>query len=45
MLEDGTRVIDTPGVRAFGLDKLDPAQVRAGFTEFVTIAEGCRYSN
>ncbi len=45
MLEDGTRVIDTPGVRAFGLDKLDPAQVRAFFAEFVPIAGGCRYSD
>ena len=44
-LADGTRVIDTPGVRAFGLDDLDPAQVRAGFTEFARFAVACRYGD
>ena len=45
VLGEGTRVIDTPGVRAFGLDELSPAQVRAGFEEFVPISAGCRYSD
>jgi ribosome biogenesis GTPase len=44
-LEDGTRIIDTPGVRSFGLDRLDPAQIRAGFGEFEPFSTGCRYAD
>jgi len=33
-LEDGTRIIDTPGVRAFGLEKVTPAAAVAAFPEF-----------
>lgn len=44
-LADGTRVIDTPGVRSFGLDALLPDQVRQGFAEFARFAAGCRFSD
>lgn len=44
-LPDGTRVIDTPGVRSFGLDGLSPGQVRDGFGEFARFAAGCRFSD
>ena len=44
-LGDGTRVIDTPGVRAFGLDKLDPQDVKNGFPEFMPLAGRCRYGD
>ena len=44
-LDDGTRVIDTPGVRSFGLDQLEPSEVRAGFAEFEPFARGCRYAD
>jgi ribosome biogenesis GTPase len=44
-LEDGTRVIDTPGVRSFGLDRLEPSEVRAGFAEFGPLTGGCRYAD
>ncbi|MFD8767593.1 ribosome small subunit-dependent GTPase A [Microbacterium oxydans] len=34
-------VIDTPGVRSFGLGHVDPANILAAFTELATIAEDC----
>jgi ribosome biogenesis GTPase len=44
-LGDGTRVIDTPGIRSFGVDSLDPEQVRAGFAEFAPFARACRFGD
>jgi len=41
----GTRVIDTPGVRAFGLEHLEPAQIRAGFPDLGAFASGCRFQD
>ncbi|MGH3691334.1 MAG: ribosome small subunit-dependent GTPase A [Microbacterium sp.] len=34
-------VIDTPGVRSFGLGHVDPANILAAFTELALIAEDC----
>ncbi|MFB7250285.1 ribosome small subunit-dependent GTPase A [Microbacterium sp. NPDC056234] len=34
-------VIDTPGVRSFGLGHVDPANILAAFTELAAIAENC----
>ncbi|MFT4260613.1 ribosome small subunit-dependent GTPase A [Microbacterium sp.] len=34
-------VIDTPGVRSFGLGHVDPANILAAFTELAAIAEHC----
>lgn len=34
-------VIDTPGVRSFGLGHVDPANILAAFTELAKIAEDC----
>ena len=44
-LGDGTRVIDTPGIRAFGLGRMDPAEVKDGFQDFSPFAGGCRYGD
>ncbi|MDQ0725876.1 ribosome small subunit-dependent GTPase A [Microbacterium sp. W4I20] len=39
---DGTGwVIDTPGVRSFGLGHVDPANILAAFTELALIAQDC----
>lgn len=43
VLSDGTRVIDTPGVRTFGLWKLGADEVRAAFHEFEAFAGDCRF--
>jgi ribosome biogenesis GTPase / thiamine phosphate phosphatase len=34
-------VIDTPGVRSFGLGHVDPAHILDAFTDLAEIAEGC----
>jgi len=44
-LADGTRVIDTPGVREFGLDRLDRSDVEAGFPEIAAVARACRHGD
>ena len=39
------RLIDTPGVRAFGLWKMTAEEIRACFGEFAEFAEGCGFTN
>lgn len=40
-LPNGARVIDTPGIREFGLGRLSAAEVQAGFPEFAGLP--CRF--
>ena len=42
-LADDTRIIDTPGIREFGLWQLSRDELRAYFHEFDELALGCRY--
>lgn len=42
-LAGGVRIIDTPGVRSFGLWRVEPAQAAAFFPEIAEIAGACRY--
>lgn len=44
-LGDGTRIIDTPGVREFGLWDIDRTQLRFYFREFEAFALDCRFAN
>ncbi len=44
-LDGGIEIIDTPGIREFGLWKLTTAQVRAYFADFEPFAEACRFAN
>lgn len=39
----GTRIIDTPGIRSFGMWRLEAGELRACFPEFAVFARGCRY--
>lgn len=39
------RVIDTPGVRYFGLTDVTPDELRWMFPEFVALAPGCRFTD
>ncbi len=41
----GTYLIDTPGIREFGLWDLDRASLRDYFPEFVEPSELCRFTN
>ena len=40
-LPGGGRIIDTPGVRSFGLAHVSPQDVLRGFTDLTAIAENC----
>jgi ribosome biogenesis GTPase len=42
---DGTYIIDTPGIREFGLWNLDREGLRDYFPEFDEPAESCRFTN
>ena len=44
-LANGARIIDTPGIREFGLWDLQPGELRAYFHEFDEFARGCTYSD
>jgi ribosome biogenesis GTPase len=44
-LSRGVRVIDTPGIREFGLWKLTLEEARWYFTEFSDVAAGCKFSD
>jgi len=44
-LSEGGQLIDSPGVRAFGLDHLEPGDVDRGFVEFRPHLGRCRYRN
>ena len=44
-LDDGTRLIDTPGVREFGLWGLDARALAACFPEFADHATHCRFND
>lgn len=40
---DGTRLIDTPGIRAFGLWDIGLDHLRSGFPDLDAIGQACRY--
>ncbi len=44
-LGDGTRIIDTPGVRSFGVGRIDYRQLAEGFPEIAEAAELCRWND
>lgn len=44
-LPDGTRLIDTPGTREFGLWKLTAEELRWAFPEFAPHAASCRFAD
>ena len=44
-LEGDIRLIDTPGVRAFGVWKMTAEEIRAYFSEFLPLAADCAFTN
>ncbi len=44
-LPGGIRIIDTPGVRSFGLWAISPAELAAYFPEFTGAASHCRFTD
>ena len=44
-LNKGGHTIDTPGIRSFGLFKIDKDGIKKGFPEWEALAQKCRFSN
>lgn len=45
ILANGTKVIDTPGIRQFGLWEINAEELSAYFHEFGLYSRGCTYAN
>lgn len=43
-LDGGGHVVDTPGVRAFGLEEMDPPDILLAYPELAAYAPDCRFS-
>ncbi len=44
-LEFGARIIDTPGIRGFGLVDMEPQEIGDYFPEFFKLKEHCKFNN
>ncbi len=44
-LPEGTRIIDTPGIREFGLWKMTARELATYFDEFLAVAADCRFAD
>ncbi len=44
-LSFGARIIDTPGIRGFGMVDMEPAEVTDYFPEFYKLKKHCRFNN
>ena len=44
-MDFGASIIDTPGIRGFGLVELTPNEIGNYFPEFFTIKQKCKYHN
>ena len=44
-LDFGASIIDTPGIRGFGLVELDSSEIGNYFQEFFALKSGCKFHN
>jgi len=44
-LDFGGTIIDTPGIKGFGLVEIDINEIRSFFPEFVKLQSGCKFNN
>ncbi|MCK9480801.1 MAG: ribosome small subunit-dependent GTPase A [Bacteroidia bacterium] len=44
-IDDNTHIIDTPGIRDFGVIDIDKSELKGYFPEFKHLAEKCRFNN
>lgn len=44
-VDGGTRIVDTPGIREFGLSKMTASALSRYFDDFASDVEHCRFSN
>jgi ribosome biogenesis GTPase len=45
LLPDGGYIIDTPGIKGFGLVEFEREEIYHFFPEIFRISSGCRYNN
>ncbi|MFY7811709.1 MAG: ribosome small subunit-dependent GTPase A, partial [Flavobacterium sp.] len=44
-LEFGARIIDTPGIRGFGIVDIEPEELSSFFPEFFNLKNNCKFNN
>ena len=44
-LDSGIRIIDTPGIRGFGVVDMSPTELADYFSEFLSLQESCKFHN
>ena len=44
-LNDGIRIVDTPGVKSFGIVDINPEELDSYFPEFLALKSNCRFNN
>ena len=44
-LNDGIRIVDTPGVKSFGIVDINPEELDSYFPEFLALKSSCRFNN
>ena len=44
-MDFGASVVDTPGIKGFGLVDLSPIQISDSFREFYRLRDKCRFKN
>lgn len=44
-LDSGIRIIDTPGIRGFGVVDMSPTELADYFLEFLSLQESCKFHN
>ena len=44
-LDFGARIVDTPGIRGFGIVNMEREEIGTYFREFFTLKENCKFNN
>ena len=44
-LSFGARIIDTPGIKGFGMVDMEPAEISGYFPEFFKLKDQCKFNN
>ncbi len=44
-LEFGAKIIDTPGIRGFGIVDMEPEEIGDYFPEFFALKDQCKFNN
>ena len=44
-LNDGIKIVDTPGIKSFGIVDINPEELDNYFPEFSALKSNCRFNN